>query len=219
MCRVQWHNDGMVTIQKISDRASHVGQVVAALGHRPLDIKYLPRLARSIGTSPLALRTPWLPFLLIDRLDNMLDSRSKVFEYGGGGSTLFFADRAGEVVTVEHDVGWFPRLQESIAALGNVELLQRGPEDSFASYVGEIDRFPDAYFDLVVVDGRERVQCFEHSIAKVAPGGLLVIDDVDRAHYKGVFSMVDWPVATCVGLAPFKPCLAYTSVFSRPLNS
>ena len=34
--------------------------------------------------------------------------------------------------------------------------------------------------DLVVVDGRERARCAARATAKVRPGGLLLVDDIDR---------------------------------------
>ncbi|MBL0257980.1 MAG: hypothetical protein IPQ03_10865 [Bacteroidetes bacterium] len=52
----------------------------------------------------------WLTYPVIDFLKNYLRKDMRVFEYGGGGSTLFFAKRVAELVTVEHDKDWFQKL-------------------------------------------------------------------------------------------------------------
>ena len=44
---------------------------------------------------------------------------------------------------------------------------------------------PDASLDLVVVDGRARVECARRAMPKVKPGGLLLLDDTSRERYAG----------------------------------
>lgn len=198
-------------------RTRQVGQLGGALVKSPLEVRNLRRLAKSVGASPLELRLPWLPFPVIDLLDNQLTADSSVFEFGGGGSTLFFADRVARVVTVEHDPNWYPMLSDATKALANVELISQPSTDNFAKYISEIDRFPDQSFDLIVVDGRQRVACFEHAIPKLAGGGRLVLDDVNRDYYRRAFDMVSWPRVEYDALSPFKPMLGHTAVFTRPV--
>ncbi|MBL0064306.1 MAG: hypothetical protein IPP38_04630 [Bacteroidetes bacterium] len=69
----------------------------------------------------------WLTYPVIDFLKKNLKKDMKVFEYGGGGSTLFFAKRVGELITVEHDEQWFQRLSEIL----NEKKLLTGRENSF----------------------------------------------------------------------------------------
>lgn len=197
-------------------RGTHVRQVGLALVKQPSAVRFLPRLAASAGQSPLDLRLPWLPFPLIDKLRERLTRLDAVFEYGGGGSTLFFADRVGKVVTVEHDENWYPILKDATAHLANVKLSFTPADAGFDGYVAAIDHEPDESFDVVVVDGRERVACFTRAIAKVKPGGLLILDDVDRERYGRAFSLVDWPREVFHSLAPYKAMLAHTAVFTKP---
>lgn len=51
-----------------------------------------------------------------------------------------------------------------------------------------IKKFPDNYFDIVLVDGRSRPSCLFHSLNKVKKGGLLVLDNAEREYYlcKGI---------------------------------
>lgn len=47
--------------------------------------------SRIKGNSSITLEIPWINFLAIDYLNEVLSDASKVFEYGMGGSTIFFA--------------------------------------------------------------------------------------------------------------------------------
>nr|WP_246377973.1 class I SAM-dependent methyltransferase [Nocardioides ginsengisegetis] len=175
----------------------------------------LHRLLATRGRSTLTLRLPWLPFALIDRLDEVIGAGSRVFEYGGGGSTLWFLDRGAEVVTVEHDHGWTDALTVAVSS-EQWTLIERSSADAYAAYVGAINDYPDGYFDLVVVDGRERARCVTAARSKVRPGGLLLVDDVDREPYASALTNTHWPREDFVGFAPAKPSLAYSAIFRRP---
>src|SRR3982751_5308136 len=81
-----------------------------------LFLSYYKRWKQFLGAGRTAINDeqPWITFPAIDILEKVTDKDAKVFEYGGGGSTLFFVKRAGEVVTVEHDAVWFNVLQSLI---------------------------------------------------------------------------------------------------------
>ena len=62
-------------------------------------------------------------------------------------------------------------------------------------------------FDLVVVDGRARNACFHRAITRLAPGGVLVFDNVDRQRYRDAIasSPVGVDVEWTRGLTPALP--------------
>lgn len=66
------------------------------------------------SSSPLDSKIPWITLLAIEFLEKHLDVNMKVFEYGSGGSTLFFAKRVKEVISVEHDPKWFALVMNKI---------------------------------------------------------------------------------------------------------
>lgn len=55
-----------------------------------------------------------MTFQSIEFLEKYLKHGSNVFEYGGGGSTLYCLDKSAHVVTVEHDLVWFSLLEKAI---------------------------------------------------------------------------------------------------------
>ena len=54
---------------------------------------------------------PWVPFEATDWLEHYLKPDMRVFEYGSGGSTIFFAQRVAEVISIEHDKSGMPGIK------------------------------------------------------------------------------------------------------------
>lgn len=177
----------------------------------PTDLRHLPEWARLLQPSPVDSRVPWLPFSVIDHMSDILGPESRVFEFGGGGSTLWFADRGATVTTVEHDPKWHALIAAS--APSSCEIRTAADPDA---YVAAIDVEPDASFDVILVDGEERVRCVEHAISKVRPGGRLILDDSDRSEYAPALPLLRlWPRREFSGLAPGKAVPGHT-VWQRP---
>jgi predicted O-methyltransferase YrrM len=157
---------------------------------------------------------PWLPFAVIDHLSELLESGSRVFEFGGGGSTLWFADRGMLVTTAEHDPEWHALI--AATAPPTCELLL--PVGAGA-YAESIDEQPDGTFDLVLIDGQDRMRCIAHAIVKVRPGGHLVLDDSHLpAHEPAQALLRTWPRRELGGLAPGKAIPGHTTIWQRPID-
>jgi predicted O-methyltransferase YrrM len=106
-----------------------------------------------------------------------------VFEFGSGYSTLWWASRAKQVVSCEHDQSWYEQLTKLIPS--NVTLLYRELNNS-PSYANAIVDHGGT-FDIVVIDGRERLACANASLPFLSSRGVLVWDDTDRERYKREF--------------------------------
>lgn len=179
-------------------------------------LKYYSRWKKSFEENASSVKDeqPWITFEAIDYLKNNIHLDSKVFEYGGGGSTLFFVKRSKEVVTVEHNKEWFSILSNIMkkkeyknwkgdfieAQTGNyIENPDKANPDHYSSddedskhqhyynYASAIDRFTDNYFDVILIDGRSRSSCIKHALPKLKSGGLLVLDNSDREYYTTFF--------------------------------
>jgi len=205
-----------ITSAQLAQQMRFAGRTLRDLSRAPSRGRGGLRMVRSLSHSTVELRLPWLPYRLIADLEAVVGSGDRVFEFGGGGSTLWFLDRGATVITAEHDLLWGELLRDTVGSEPRHQLRLLSPDDDYAAYVHSIDPEEDDSFTVVVVDGRERVRCFEQAIAKVAPGGWLVIDDIDRERYAAVFGLVDWPHETYIGFAPCKPTFSYTAVFRRP---
>ena len=58
----------------------------------PREITRLPRWLRERGAATMKLRSPWWPYDAISWVAVNLPMGARVFEYGGGGSTLWLSD-------------------------------------------------------------------------------------------------------------------------------
>lgn len=172
----------------------------------------------------LRFDVPWWTFEAADRVAGFLDTRpqARVFEWGSGASTVWLARRAGSVTAIEHDPRWAElvrpvlpanavvRVVAPAPAVGNAEEELSGKRGfeclDFAGYVAALDD-ADGTFDLVVVDGRARNACFHRALSRLAPGGMLVFDNVERQRYRDTIasSSVGVDVEWTRGLTPALP--------------
>jgi predicted O-methyltransferase YrrM len=148
----------------------------------------------------------WWSYPAMRRVEEFLADRpgARIFEYGAGASTLWLAKRAGQIDSVEHDLQWAEQVRVMLAGTGNVKLhavpATAATADSvvrsgrvghtdldFADYVSTIDQVGGP-FDLIVVDGRARVDAFRRSIDHLADGGVVVFDNIKRKRYWDVMS-------------------------------
>jgi hypothetical protein len=81
-----------ITAGMVGRQARLMSRSAGLIARNPRYASGLRRLAMTGGRSTVSLRLPWLPFDLIDDLRERVGPRSRVFEFGGGGSTLFFLD-------------------------------------------------------------------------------------------------------------------------------
>jgi hypothetical protein len=198
----------------------------------------------SPGRSPATGKLPWITFSAIDRLNRIINPDMEVFEYGSGGSTLFWASRVRHITSVEHDREWFEKMQGELQGSNksNIRYLliepqpdadyqkkdYRVPEDyissggnyrgkNFENYVKAIDMYPDRHFDVIVIDGRARPSCILHSLPKLKKGGWLLIDNADRSYYLAPFPFKrpDWKIHTFDGPVPFMKGFSRTSLLQK----
>lgn len=166
---------------------------------------------------------PWLAADSVRWLEKHLTPNMRVFEWGAGRSTLFFARRCAHVTSVEHKAKWRRKVQARLDELGiaNAELLFHPPEASqeasgdykpgFGPYTRAILPYPDRHFDIVLIDGRSRVACARHCVAKLKPGGVLILDNSERAKYHPIYqALTGWPARV------FANGVWRTTVFIKP---
>jgi hypothetical protein len=71
---------------------------------------------------------PWITYPAFRQLQRVVKPSSKVFEYGCGGSSLWWASHASEVISVEHDGAWAARVAETAPA--NLKIITRAMGES-----------------------------------------------------------------------------------------
>jgi hypothetical protein len=169
----------------------------------------------------LAFPLPWVTFDATRAIEEHLPVHARVFEFGAGNSTVYWAGRGAQVWSVEGDREWFDLLQHHVNAkgLGSVKLQYAADP---AAYTGAISGLGVESFDMVVVDGAFRRDCVLAAISHVKPGGMLVVDNTDWHWFredpiKGVPD--DWRREIFPGFAPMIGHRSETTVYFRPSAS
>lgn len=163
---------------------------------------------------------PWIVPAAIGWLRRRIRSDWSILELGAGRSTLWFALRAGDVLSFEDNEYWADHTRQRLrdAGLGNVDLRVR-PVEELPDAVAAL---PEAAFDLVVMDFLEspevsRVDALGPAMTKVRPGGHLLLDDSDRPGYAESYEMLaGWKERRFTGIKDEWPEACETTIFRRP---
>lgn len=134
-------------------------------------------------------RHPFEPYItreVVRHLDRVIRPGMAGLECGSGASTIWFTERCGSLVSVEHDPIWAARVRKNLADRGlsakvDLRLCERRPETGTPdSYVEVVRDQKDDSLDFVLIDGKKRDSCALAALPKLKPGGLMIVDDIHR---------------------------------------
>lgn len=95
-----------------------IARAAYSIAERPLNFNsYLS----SQFSTPLSLGLPWISYPAIDFLERYLRPEMDVFEFGSGGSTVYFSSRVGSVTAVEEDAKWATLVEAELKKTGSKE--------------------------------------------------------------------------------------------------
>lgn len=160
---------------------------------------------------------PWITYPAIEFLKNRIHKEMSVFEYGCGGSTIWWASRVKEVISIEHDKDWYQKVKLRVP--GNV-IINHIKLEYGGAYSKKITEFKDK-FDIVVLDGRDRVNCAINSLGSLKSDGIIIWDNSDLKEYEKGYQFLyerGFRKIEFIGLAPFINYKSETGIFYRPSN-
>lgn len=127
---------------------------------------------------------PWMHESEINLIISYLNPQFKIFEWGCGGSTLFFSKYVRLYRSIEHQIDWFNKIKTQIDT--NTELFYINNDNQYYNYINAIKNFEDKY-DAILIDGRERVKCATVAKDFIKPDGYLFVHDYfKRNRYKSI---------------------------------
>lgn len=144
---------------------------------------------------------PWFTYPMLEFLDT-LDLRGKsIFEFGAGGSTLYWARRGAAVTSVELDADWYNHLLGILP--DNVAITHEANGHAYATAcVG-------GCYDVIVIDGAERFRCAESALQALAPGGMIILDNAEW--YPNAADLLLGADLLEISFSGFGPINAFTS--------
>ncbi len=146
----------------------------------------------------------YLPYMNSEEISDLItyiDKDTEMLEIGGGNSTLFFSKIVKRLVTIEHNKEWGDKISNDMKVVSKCDWkihviepsfpqshpFQPAEPGQFDNYVNFISNLEKEQFDVVLVDGRDRVRCTLASIPLLKKGGILIIHDFwNRPKYHSV---------------------------------
>lgn len=188
---------------------------------------------------------PWLTFPAINFLETMNLTESKVLEFGGGASTLYFSKRTRRLLTLEFDRDWSSALRTAMYGRANVEVIEPEIEsglllawatsslnDADCEFSSDLEFESDAFVmfvkekifdaDLVLIDGGPRNLAMVAASKFVAHSAIVIVDNSDRDNLNQGLTALREEGFTEIpmrGLGPINHYEWTTSFFFRDLDS
>lgn len=178
---------------------------------------WMESLKRGYPCNKDGVTLPWMNFPIIAFLEQRLSKQHTLFEYGSGYSTLFYARHVGHVTSIEYDQAWFQNIQQKAPA--NVTLVFQ-EQDIDGDYCRTIARTSQKY-DVVIVDGRDRVNCLKQSLDRLSDSGVVLLDDSQRERYQEGITFAEargFKTLDFEGLKPASTATDRTTIFYRHDN-
>jgi len=160
---------------------------------------------------------PWVTYSFIDFIKERLRKQLTVFEFGSGNSTFFYAKYAGLVVSVEHDKEWFEKIVKSKPENSEMIFCELVKGGDYCLMPGKLEE----KFDIIIVDGRDRVNCCKQAVNALSANGVVVLDDSERDKYKQAVDFLINSGFKHLSFSGISPGLFYrksTSVFYKGDN-
>ena len=153
---------------------------------------------------------PWFTYPAIEYLESLNLSDANIFEWGSGNSSAYFSERCLSIESIESDDQWY-EYQLRIARPNQVVQLRHEASDDYHRAINEGQHIA---YDIIIIDGKQRVKCCSEALAKLGRGGLLILDNSDwyprlcESLRKSNFVQIDFH-----GHGPINPYTWTTSLF------
>ena len=116
---------------------------------------------------------PWYTYPATEYLKRFDFSDKRIFEWGCGNSSLFWAQRSKEIISVEDNKKWFDIVDKNKFADQKIILLEK-KEDYIRAIADQKERF-----DVVIIDAEHRYECAKRLVASCQGVGLVILDNSD----------------------------------------
>jgi spore coat polysaccharide biosynthesis protein SpsF (cytidylyltransferase family) len=122
---------------------------------------------------------PWLTMSTIEFIKERITKEMDIFEWGSGYSTLFWSKYTRSVTSCEHNKLWYDKVSALIYT--NTKLLYR--ELEYGGTYSKAILENDNKYDIILIDGRDRVNCATSAVQRLKHGGIIIWDDSERERY------------------------------------
>lgn len=175
----------------------------------------ITRKSRQIGFENAI---PWITYDAKRWLTPKLNNSMKVFEWGSGGSTIYFSKYVKSVDSIETEKIWLENVKDYINKknIHNIN-IHHIPSSSKNRYLASISIKNNRY-DVILIDGSYREKCIEVAIKYIKKGGFIILDNSERIEYREAkLKLIEnnFSVINFYGLGPINNYPWMTSIYFR----
>jgi len=160
---------------------------------------------------------PWVTYPFIQFIAERLNNSHEIFEFGSGNSTLYYSKKAAFVYSVESDEFWYEKIKNAMPQNVKLFYCQLVYGEDYCKYAAKTNK----EYDIIIVDGRDRVNCCANSIVALKSTGVIILDDSERKEYTGAVSFLaenGFKKIDFWGIAPAVNYLKCTTIFYKSNN-
>ena len=160
---------------------------------------------------------PWYTYAAIKYLSMKVNPDMRVFEYGTGNSTLWWSERVRSVTSIEHDRTWFECMKKKVPANVDYRYCELIDKGRYCEIILEYEN----YYDIIIIDGRDRVNCVINSLRALKTNGIIILDNSDRDEYRDGYQFLlesGFKRIDFYGYGPINSVGWCTSIFYRNEN-
>jgi hypothetical protein len=159
----------------------------------------------------------WCTYPFLDFIYPRLQSHFKVFEYGCGNSTIWYAKKVESITSVEHEKGWLDKIQSKMPKNSTIVYKELEYDGLYSKEI----KSSGTKYHIAIVDGRDRNNCLLNAMDALTDDGIIVFDNsylpqyqssINTALSKG-FRKIDF-----YGMGPIAPHTSCTSIIYRTNN-
>jgi glycosyltransferase involved in cell wall biosynthesis len=177
MSEIVWpkHKTNWLALAKVADNS---------------EVLFIRAIAEGKGLNLATLSKPGYPMDLLETprlfIEGVLKSYKdiSVLEWGAGYSTKYFPELLKKEginftwLALEHNREWFNVVIRELIKGVTLRLADKDSKDYLE---------PEGKYDVIYVDGRNRVKCLQHAKKILKPGGVVILHDAEREKYHAGF--------------------------------
>lgn len=165
---------------------------------------------------------PWMNYSFISFIEERVRDDFSIIEFGGGYSTIFWSKKAKAVFGIEHEEFFVDEIRPKLPDNGLLLVPCEQENQTYEEMAEVACKLNDGRkFDLLIIDGIRRNECFEASIPFLKDDGVVIWDDSSRGAYDSSFQRIHemgFKKISFEGLKPGDRSVDETSIFYREEN-
>ena len=139
----------------------------------------------------------------LDYLKKHVDANKTVLEYGPGDTSKMLINICKSLHSIEHNQHYYNTIKNTFLPYKNFYCYYKSPNKKYTEggHDGTFDEFEDYVtlpidlnikFDVIIIDGRARVECAKTCEKTLNKDGVIFIHDIERKDYNECFDILNY---------------------------